>query len=427
MRRYIGFVALAALICVVAGQTVILGQDKVERRDKKAGSVVVNGKIQEENVAGIRVKAAGFGKEETIPSNEVVKVTYGDLPAKANIDLGKLGDAEKARDYPALLKGYEGVQALPELKSAPANVRRYIDFRVATFRAYTAEGDEQVKAAAKGLADYVAAHPESWEYSHAARQLGRLQADTGDYVGATKTFEALEKAPGVPAEFKNEATAALIDIAFQSEQYEVGRKRIEAVAKNASAPAALKARTDMYQLGLDAAAGDLTATIKKIEDAIAKATDPSLKALGYNVLGDVYAAKAKPRDAMWSYLWVDVVYNQDRGEHLKAMTRLIKIFEKANDTDKAQLYKEKLARSPRSPLPDTSPAASSPSRTTPHCRTPGPPRTRPRGRLPGPAGAAGSRRIRSPRPSPAGGTRTPGTSSAGPGRSTGRTCADPRA
>jgi hypothetical protein len=29
---------------------------------------------------------------------------------------------------------------------------------------------------------------------------------------------------------------------------------------------------------------------------------------------------------MWSYLWVDVVYNQDRGEHLKAMTRLIRIF-----------------------------------------------------------------------------------------------------
>jgi hypothetical protein len=40
-----------------------------------------------------------------------------------------------------------------------------------------------------------------------------------------------------------------------------------------------------------------------------------------------------------------VVYNQDRGEHLKAMTRLIKIFEKENDKDKATLYKEKLARS----------------------------------------------------------------------------------
>lgn len=345
MRRYIGVVALAALICVVSAQTVLLGQDKVERRDKKAGSVVVSGKILEESVAGIRLKGAGFGKEETVPSNEVLKVTYGDLPAKASLDLGKLAPAEAARDYPALLKGYEGVQALPELKSTPAPVRRYIDYRVASLRGLAAETDEDVKAAARSLADFIAAHPESWEYPHAARQLGRLQADTGDYAGATKTFEALEKAANVPAEFKNEATAALIDIAFQSEQYDVGRKRIEAVARNPSAPAALKARTDMYQLGLEGAGGDLTATVKKIEEAIGKAADPGLKALGYNVLGDVYQAKGKPRDAMWSYLWVDVVYNQDRGEHLKAMTRLIKIFNKAGDPEKEQLYKEKLARS----------------------------------------------------------------------------------
>jgi len=345
MRRYIGVVTLAALICVVASQTLVRAVDKVERRDKKAGSVTVSGKILEENVAGIRLKGAGFAKEETIPSSEVLKVTYEDLPAKASLDLGKLAADEQARNYPALLKGYEGVQALPELKSTPAPVRRYIDYRVANLRGLAAETDEEVKAAAKALSDFLAAHPDGWESPHAARQLGRLQADTGDYAGATRTFEALEKAPNVPAEFKNEATAALIDIAFQSEQYAVGKTRIEAVAKNPSAPAALKARTAMYQLGLEGAAGDLAATVKKIEEAIAKANDPGLKALGYNVLGDVYQAKGKPRDAMWSYLWVDVVYNQDRGEHLKAMTRLIKIFNKAGDAEKEQLYKEKLARS----------------------------------------------------------------------------------
>lgn len=345
MRRYIGFVALAVLIGVVASQALVRAQDKVERRDKKTGTVVVNGKILDENVAGIRVKAAGFGKEETVPSNEILKVTYGDLPAKASLDLSKLAPAEAARDYPTLLKGYEAVQALPELKTSPAPVRRYIDFRVATFRAFTAEAPDEVKAATKGLADFVAAHPETWEYPHAARQLGRLQADTGDYTGATKTFEALEKAANVPAEFRHEATAALIDIAFQSEQYEAGQKRVEAVTKNASAPAALKARADLYQLGLEGAKGDPAAGVKKIEEAIAKATDPSLKALGYNVLGDLYRAQKKPRDAMWSYLWVDVVYNQDRGEHIKAMTRLIGIFKESNDADKAQLYTEKLTRS----------------------------------------------------------------------------------
>jgi TolA-binding protein len=344
MRRYIGLFALAVLICGMAGQALLFGQDRVERRDKKTGTATVSGKISEENAGGIRVKAQ-LGKDETIPTGDIVRVTYGDMPAKASLDLGKLAPAEAGRDYPTLLKGYEAVQALPELKTAPPNVRRYVDYRVASLRGFTADGDEQVKAAVKGLSDFIAAHPDSWEYPHAARQLGRLQADTGDYAGATKTFEALDKGPNVPSEFKNEATAALIDIAFQSENYDAGQKRVEAVAKNPNAPAALKARVDLYQLGLEGAKGDLSTTVKKLEEAIAKATDPSLKALGYNVLGDVYYAHKKPREAMWSYLWVDVVYNQDRGEDLKAMTRLIKIFKEANDTEKVQLYTEKLARS----------------------------------------------------------------------------------
>jgi hypothetical protein len=344
MRRYIGLLALAGLIGGVAGQALVFGQDRVERRDKKTGTATVTGKIVEENAGGVRVKAQ-LGKEEAIPSGDIVRVSYGDLPSQAAIELGKLQAAEAGRDYPALLKGYEQVQALPQVKSAPAPVRRYIDYRVASLKGYTADGDDQVKAAEKALADFIAANPDCWEYPHAARQLGRLQADTGAYPAATKTFEALEKGPNVPAEFKTEAIAALIDIAFQSEDYDLGRKRVEAVAKNPNAPAALRARVDMYQLGLDGAKGDLAATVKKIEEAIGKANDPSLKALGYNVLGDVYLAHKKPREAMWSYLWVDVVYNQDRGEHLKAMTRLIKIFKEANDTEKVQLYTEKLARS----------------------------------------------------------------------------------
>lgn len=345
MKRIIGFCALSALICIVASQAFVLGQDKVERRDKKGGSIFVAGKILEENAAGVKIKPQGLGKEEVIPSNEIIRMTYSDLPAKASLDIGKLAVAETARDYPALFKGYQAIQALPEVKTAGVGARRYIDYRVVTLQAAVAEGDDQLKAAIKALSDFIGAHPDSWEFPHAARNLARLQADTADYAGATKTFEAIEKAPTVPTEFKQEATAALIDIAFQSEKYDDGKTRIDAVNKNPNSPAGLKARVEIYQLGLDGAKGpDLPASVKKIEEAIAKATDPSLKALGYNVLGDVYFAKNNKRDAMWSYLWVDVVYNQDRGEHLKAMTRLIKIFD-VDDKDKAALYREKLARS----------------------------------------------------------------------------------
>jgi TolA-binding protein len=344
MKRYLGFFALALVMCVLAADTFVRGQDRVDRRDKKGGTVGVSGKIIEETTAGVKIRVQGINKDEMIPANEIAKVSYAEFPIEVSTALNKLGPAEEARNLPALLKGYEGIQAIPQLKATGAGPRRYIDYRVVSLRAAVAEGDE-VKAAIKGLSDFVAAHPNSWEYPHAARQLGQLQADQEEYVAATKTFEALEKAANVPTEFRLEATAALIDIAFQSDKPDEARKRVEAVARDDKAPAALKARVDLYKIALDGARGDLAATVKKIEEVIAKTQDPSLRALAYNVLGDIYSAKKQYRDAMWSYLSVDMIYNQDRGEHFKAMTRLIKIFEHDKDDEKVKLYKEKLARS----------------------------------------------------------------------------------
>ena len=342
MKRFIIAAAIGVFAFVVAAPNMVYAQDKVERRDKKGGSVYTSGRILEETVAGVRIKPPGLGKEQVIPSNEIIHMTYSDLPAKASLDIGKLAPAETARDYSTLLKGYEAILTLPELKTSSPAARRYLYYRVVMLRAAVAEGDDQLKVAMRGLADFMAANANSWEYPHVAVQLGRLQADAGDYTAATRTYETLEKTANLPVEYKQDATAALIDIAFQSEKYDVGQKRVEDVLKDPMASSALKARAEMYQLGLDAAKGDLANAVKKIETAIGKTSDPSLKALGYNVLGDVYLAKKQPRDAMWSYLWVDVVYNQDRGEHIKAMTRLIKIFDADGDKDKVELYKKKL-------------------------------------------------------------------------------------
>src|SRR5438067_5054346 len=141
MKRFICFLTLTVGILIIAGQAFVSAQDKVERRDKKGGSSFVTGKIVEENASGVKIKPTGLGKEEVIPSSEIVRMTYADLPAKASLDIGKMAPAEAAHDYPALLKGYEVIQALPEVKTSGPNARRYIDYRVITLRAAIAEGD----------------------------------------------------------------------------------------------------------------------------------------------------------------------------------------------------------------------------------------------------------------------------------------------
>lgn len=348
MKRLGGFFALAVAIGAVAAGAFAQDKtaaDRIERRDKKGGTSNLTGRILEETPAGIKVRPDGKAKDVEIPSNEIQRIVYGDYSNPLAKALGTAATTEASGNYPALVQQYEAMVALPDYKAptvGPA-ARRYIEFRLAQARAGAAETDEQVKAAARGLAEFAAAHPTGWQYPHALRQLGRLQADLGETAAATKTFDTLEKA-AVPAEFKAEATAALIDIAFQGDKKDEAKARLDRILGDAGAPTALKDRANLYQIALGGTAGDVTATVKKIEEMIAKAQDPGLRGLAYNVLGDLYLAKGQKRDAMWSYLWVDQVYNQDRGEHLKAMTRLIKIFKDDMDPDKVKMYQDKVNR-----------------------------------------------------------------------------------
>ncbi|HVK10725.1 MAG TPA: hypothetical protein VM597_18300 [Gemmataceae bacterium] len=348
MKRIGGFFSLAVLLGLVAAHA--FGQekqapDKIERRDKKGTTTTVTGRIVEETPAGIKVRQDGKAKDVEVPSNEVQRVLYGDYNNVLAKAVGATAASDRDHNYPDLVRQYEAIAAMPDAKlpTVGANAKRYLEFKLAQARAGAAETDEQVKAAIKGLADFAAAHAASWQYPHVLRQLGRLQADVGDLAAATKTFETLEKA-AVPAEFKLEATAALIDVAFQGDQKAEVKTRLDKIVADANAPSALKDRAALYQIALGGAEGDVSATVKKLEESIAKTQDPGLRALAYNVLGDLYSAKGQKRDAMWSYLWVDQVYNQDRGEHVKAMTRLIKIFEADMDPDKVRMYKEKVNR-----------------------------------------------------------------------------------
>ncbi|WP_020475294.1 tetratricopeptide repeat protein [Zavarzinella formosa] len=351
LRRFLGLCALAFVMAAVSHQTFVHA-DNVIRKDKKTEKgVTVTGKVSEDTVSGVKVKLSAT-KDEAIPANEILSVTYSGFPIPVNNKIAEAVDAEAKRDYATMLTIYEGLLSGKEPKDAkftmPPEAKRNFEYRVASLKASMADGEEEIKAAIKGLNDFMLANADCWQYSHAARQLARLQTDSGDYPAATLVLEKLEKTAAVPAEYKADASAALIDLAFQSEDYAAGKKRVDTMMKDAKATPALKERLAFYQLALDGVQADdaaFPATIKKIEDAIAKSKDPGLKALGYNVLGDCYMAKKRKRDAMWSYLWVDTVYNQDRGEQVKAQTRLIKIFTEDGDLDKVKLFKEKVARS----------------------------------------------------------------------------------
>ncbi|MCE9532685.1 MAG: hypothetical protein K8T89_16430 [Planctomycetes bacterium] len=348
MNRHVfhGFLALA--IGIVTLQTTVVGQDKLERRPPKAEkSVTVKGKIIEESMAGVKMKIGGV-KEELIPSGEILRIFHGDIPAALQITYDGLFTKEDTeKDLSKLLKDYRDfyskASASPDVKLP---IKRYLEYRIAMLSALAATTDEEKDKARTELTNFITANRINWVYPFAARALARLQLEKPDYDAALKTLDPLSRDLTIPAEVRQEADLLLIDVMFQANRLEEMKAKIDAALKDPKTTQVQKDRFQVYQLGIDSQAADakLEDMIKKLDDLIAKTSEPSLKALAFNVMGDCYMLKNRKRDAMWAYLWVDVVYYQDRSEHMKAISKLLEIFKAEKDDEKVQLYKDKLSR-----------------------------------------------------------------------------------
>jgi hypothetical protein len=219
--------------------------------------------------------------------------------------------------------------------------KRHVEYRMAALAATRAdEGPAQLRAAVDAIRKFQKDHPDAWQLVPLTRTLGRLllNQDPPDAEAARKAYDELAAAPGAPADVKQEFTLLAIDVLLQA------GKTAEAQTRLASLPAG-DPRVPIYQIGVKATPDQLPGAVKELESYIAKATDPALKAAAYNVLGDLYRRDPKHlKDALYAYLWVDVVYNQDPVETQKAVARLADVFETLRDDARAKQYRDRLKR-----------------------------------------------------------------------------------
>lgn len=345
MIRYIGAGLLASVMgMMLMMQTAAIGQDKVERR--KSGKLeTLSGKIVEESIKGVLIKAP---TDQLVPATDITRVFYDDVPAALKQDYYNLYiNEEKEKDLAKVLKDYKDFAAkMAQNAAVKPNAKRYVDYRILMLEANLADTDELRADIKRRLETFVGANNTSWEYPFAARALARMHIDKSDYDNAQKVLDVLSKGQNVPPEVKQEADLMLIDVMFQAGKGDAVKNRVDAALADAAVPETQKARFRVYQVGLEAqgASAKIEDVVKKLDELISKTSDNSIKALAFNVMGDCYMLKARKRDAMWSYLWVDVVYSQDKGEHLKAMSKLLAIFDEEKDNEKVQLYRDKIAR-----------------------------------------------------------------------------------
>src|SRR5262249_8672800 len=153
------------------------------------------------------------------------------------------------------------------------------------------------------------------------------QLDKGDFEGALKTYGDLAAVPGLAKETKQETDLLAARAMIRAKKLDEAEKRLQGIlqALPPEDPQAVPARIHLAECR--GACGKLDEAVRTLEELIGKTSDSDLKALAYNTLGDCYRYNNKLKDALWPYLWVDVVYHQDKREHVKAIEQLAKLFD----------------------------------------------------------------------------------------------------
>jgi hypothetical protein len=350
MPRPLLFLLLLAPAAVAQPASV----DRVVYRGKDGKLVTTDAEVKE-SVAGVQLLVAGKPKDALSPA-DIVRIDYGTLPGLAKADLSAVQAFEDGRD-PAKAAAAFAALAKKAGPQAGEKTRRYLAFREAVWAVKAADtktGDEfaaEAKPAADKLAGVFRASKKGWEAWPAARTAARVYAELDDFDAAAKLLAELAAVPDLPADLR--ADAKLAEAANQIR----GRRSLEAegtlarLAADPALPASAKdklavltaaARVPLPKPG-EPTSGQRPAQLAELQKAV-DAAGPGAKAVGYGLLGEACLANGLVRDAMWAFLWVDTVHNQEADERVLAVRRLAAVFDRQGEKERADQFREKLPR-----------------------------------------------------------------------------------
>jgi hypothetical protein len=345
-----------ALFTLGLGGTVSLAraQDQIKYHDRAANKdVTLEATITDETATGIKIKGAGAAKEKEIAAGDIIEVYHQTnvprIPYRAyfnrELDLNKptLKETERKKVIAESLTGYR--ELLPKV-SAVKFAKRHVQYKIALLLAREAETEpSQVEPAIKELTKFKTDYPNSWQIFRVAGLLADLQAKNNDLDGALKTYADLAAEESLPKEVRQEFDLQAVHLLIEGRKYDLAAKKLQMLTVPESDPRAgyIKVYAALCT-GVSQQPGSLDKAVAQIEEIIDKTKDRDLKALAYNALGDCYRLNGQPRNAMWEYLKVDMVYNQNKKQLTRALEQLPKVFEELKDEKRAREYQEKLKK-----------------------------------------------------------------------------------
>ncbi len=340
MIRTPGFIRSFCVTAVVilAISCPAFGTDQIVRRSDR---VTFRGEFTEMSTSVIKIKLTN-GQIEEVPVSDIFTVRFDMEPAtlsqgQSNERSGALDAAmekytqiqkEYAGDDKRLIADVQFLIARTQVKSALADPAAVADATkaIAAFRSANKANfryleatllesqllslDPANAAIAQGLLKEVQAATVKGFQLQAGVQLGRLLLSSNDAAGALAAFEdVIQKSTGDAS-----ATAALFDGMLG------------------------KAQCQQKQ-------GQIDEAITTLNEVITKASETETQTLAeaWVLKGDCQRRKNLPKDALWSYLHVDILYASEPAAHAEALYRLASLWAPAGHQDRADEAQARLA------------------------------------------------------------------------------------
>jgi len=310
----------------------------------------ISGNIKSESPKGI-VLAKGT-MMENIATDDIVDIFY-DLPLSLDLKFQTYQGARTAeRDSLDPSKGEKLktnlLSAIDKYKEAYGKAkdiaaRRHMQYKIAALGARLAtETGSPADEAIAALKEFKTKYPAAWQIAPAMHTLAQMHLGRGEFDEAAQVYDEMATLD-LSADDQLEAQIQSAAVTLRAKKPDQALKKLQGLVSKLPKGSRNAVRAQVAIGECMAAQGKADEAIGMLRGIIKGTSDKGIKAAAYNALGESFMKKELYKEARWEFLWVDVVYNQDRTEHARALYNLSKTFDALGEGDRALECRELLA------------------------------------------------------------------------------------
>jgi tetratricopeptide (TPR) repeat protein len=297
----------------------------------------INGEVVEMSPTEVKVDINGV--KRPYPVNQIDFIQFEDEPkeltnARNLLRAGKLAEA---------LSAIKKVNVDDAKREA---IKQDVEFYKAILMARLAlAGSGSLKEAGRHLYDFEKAGKNNYHYLEASVVFGDMLVSSGMYEKAEPYYARLAATPWPEYRVRS---AVLSGRALEAQKkYDKAIEKYDEALAIEGEGSEIESQHLAAQLGKAtslAASGKNDDAVKLIQQVIDKADpeDQDLHARAYVALGNCFKAAGKPKDALWAFLKVDLIYFYSPEQHAEALANLATLWAKVDKNDRAAQAKAQL-------------------------------------------------------------------------------------